>query len=91
MLETSIEITLVNKQYNMKWIAEIKNPIPRRFVIENVTLRNEARDLDIPGFYLYVYDGDLCTHDYLQDTLQIAINLAFDEYNVPKDAWKTID
>lgn len=75
----------------MKWIAEIKDPSSRRFVIENVTLCNETEDRDIPGFYLYIYENNICTHDYLQDTLEIAMDVALEDYNVPKDSWEIIE
>jgi hypothetical protein len=39
------------------------------------------------GFYLYVFDGQRCTHDYLQDTLDHAKKFALDEFGVPYDAW----
>lgn len=35
------------------------------------------------GFYLYVYDGARCTHDYLQDTL----DHAREEFGAPIQSW----
>ena len=40
------------------------------------------------GFYLYVYDTTgKNTHDYLQDTLEITKEFAFEKYGVPLDSW----
>ena len=50
----------------------------RRFVIEE----DKAA-----GFYIYAFEGDRCTHDHLQDTLEIAKQCAREEFGVPEDAW----
>lgn len=42
------------------------------------------------GFYLYVFDGDRCIHDYLQDTLELAMEYARDDFGVPKEAWEKV-
>jgi len=39
------------------------------------------------GFYLYAFEGTRCTHDYLQDTLAIAMECARERFGVPEDAW----
>ena len=39
------------------------------------------------GYYLYVYNGDRCTHDYLQDTLDLARECAFEMFGVPRESW----
>lgn len=39
------------------------------------------------GYYLYIFDGQRCTHDYLQDTLEIAKKFALEEFGVPDNAW----
>ena len=39
------------------------------------------------GYYLYVYDGEKCTHDYLQDTLAFAQADAFERFGVPTESW----
>jgi hypothetical protein len=39
------------------------------------------------GFYLYVYDGARCTHDYLQDTVDLAREFAREEFGVPVHSW----
>jgi hypothetical protein len=44
---------------------------------------------DIPniGVYLYVYEDHKCVRDYLQNDIKTCIELAFEEYDVPMDAW----
>jgi hypothetical protein len=39
------------------------------------------------GFYVYAFDGERCTHDHLQNTLEIAKQCAREEFGVPEDAW----
>ena len=39
------------------------------------------------GFYIYAFEGERCTHDYLQDTLAIAKQCAREEFGIPEDAW----
>jgi hypothetical protein len=51
----------------------------RRFVIKS--------DPSV-GWYLLVYQGDRCTHDYLQDTLADALAQAEADFGVAKSAWK---
>ncbi|NBR84928.1 MAG: hypothetical protein EBY09_22040 [Verrucomicrobia bacterium] len=43
------------------------------------------------GYYLYVYDGERCTHDYLQDTLDIARRFALERLGVPTESWTDAD
>ena len=46
-----------------KWIADSEALKPRHYAIE----------YQPPvGYYLFVYEGKGCTHDYLQDTLEFA-------------------
>lgn len=66
----------------MKWRANLKSPHSQYYEIEC--------DPHV-GFYLYVYEGDKCIRDYLQDTLEIAIECAWEDYGVPKDSWKEIE
>jgi hypothetical protein len=42
------------------------------------------------GFYLYVFEGDKCTHDYLQDSEELAKKCAADLFQVPTADWKSI-
>ncbi|MDC7125728.1 MAG: hypothetical protein PQJ46_09170 [Spirochaetales bacterium] len=43
------------------------------------------------GFYLYVYENEKCIKDYLQNTLSIAKECAFEDYNVPMEIWQEVD
>lgn len=45
----------------------------------------------VAGFYLYVYSKGKCVKDYLQDTLDIAIEQAREGYGVPEDSWVSSD
>ncbi len=40
------------------------------------------------GIYLYVYKNNVCIKDFLQDTIDICKEIAFEEYKVPIDFWK---
>jgi hypothetical protein len=51
----------------------------RRFKIEE--------DIDA-GFYVYVFEGEKCTQDYLQDTLKLAKEFVRDKFGVPENAWQ---
>ena len=66
----------------MKWLANPNALKPRKFEIKH--------DPSV-GFYLYVLENDKCICDHLEDTQEIAMNVAFEDYNVPKDAWKAIE
>lgn len=43
------------------------------------------------GYYLYVYINGVDCYDYLQDTLEIAIDQALEQFGIPKDAWKKVE
>ena len=66
----------------MKWHAQPENLKPKRFEIEHDP---------IVGFYLYVFENGNCIQDHLQDTLEIAIETAMEDYDVPKDAWREVE
>lgn len=66
----------------MKWITEKNTDDKYRFEI--------IKDSKA-GYYLYVWEGDTCVFDDLQDTLEWSITVAHDEYGVPKDAWRQVD
>ena len=65
----------------MKWRADSEFLKPRHYEIKHDPL---------VGFYLYVFEGDRCVRDHLQDTLEIAIESALEDYGVPKDAWRKV-
>lgn len=66
----------------MKWRANPKGFEPRSFEIKHDPL---------VGFYLYVFEGGKCIRDYLQDTFEIAVESAMEDYNVPKEAWRKVE
>lgn len=43
------------------------------------------------GFYLYVFENDKCIHDYLQDTLELAMECAWEDFGVPKESWEEVE
>ena len=66
----------------MTWHANSESLYPRRY---------EIKQDPCAGFYLYVFEGDKCIFDYLQDTLEIAMECAWNDFGVPKNAWKKMD
>ena len=44
-------------------------------------------DLPEVGVYLYIYDGELCVRDDLQNDLQTCKVIAFEDYGVPLTEW----
>lgn len=40
------------------------------------------------GSYLYVYEGEKCIKDYLQDNIEMCKEVAFEDYKVPFDKWE---
>lgn len=66
----------------MKWQVDFKALKSRYYEIK----------YDPPiGFYLYVFESDKYIYDYLQDTLEIAMECAWEDFGVPKEAWKQIE
>ncbi|MCH9617245.1 MAG: hypothetical protein SP4CHLAM5_07680 [Chlamydiia bacterium] len=65
----------------MKWVAgnEISN-----------IMRYEIEYDSTVGFYLYVYENNKCIKDYLQDTLEFAMECAMEDYGVKKSEWKRV-
>lgn len=53
-------------------------------------IRYEIKYDPMVGFYLYVFEGNKCIHDCLQDTLDLAMECAWEDFGVPKSAWKKI-
>lgn len=56
----------------------------------NKNMRFEIEHDSKAGYYLYVWEGDRNTYDYLQDTLEIAMEQAEEEFGVPTSAWTKI-
>jgi hypothetical protein len=42
------------------------------------------------GSYLYVFDGEKCVRDYLQNDIEMCKRIAFEEYEVPIEKWTVI-
>ena len=42
------------------------------------------------GIYVYVFERDQCTHDYLEDTLVLAKECARERFGVPENSWSEI-
>lgn len=40
------------------------------------------------GSYLYVYEGEKCIKDYLQNDIETCKQVAFEDYKVPLDKWE---
>ncbi len=66
----------------MRWCAVYESPRSMRYEIKH--------DPSV-GFYLYEFDSDRCIRDQLQDTFEIAVEVALEDYGVPKNAWKKIE
>lgn len=47
-------------------------------------------DLPDTGFYLYLWKNGVGLADYLQDTLDICKEQAFEEFGIPKNSWVEI-
>lgn len=43
------------------------------------------------GFYFYVFEDGKCIRDYLQDTLELAMECAWEDFGVPIDAWERVE
>jgi rhodanese-related sulfurtransferase len=61
-------------------------------VLETATLGNRKFEIVFGGegigFYVYVFEGGRCTHDYLQDTVELAKSFAEEEFKVTINSWK---
>jgi hypothetical protein len=42
------------------------------------------------GAYLYVYQGGKCVRDFLQNDEAMCIEIAFENYGVPRELWSEI-
>ena len=51
----------------------------KKFIIEE--------DFPEVGAYLYVYDGDECIYDSLQNNIALCQEIASDEFSVPLESW----
>ena len=61
----------------MKLLAEHNN---KKFFIEE--------DSPEVGYYLYIYENEICIKDYLQNDIETCKKIAFEEYGVTQDKWR---
>ena len=54
----------------------------KRFVIDE--------DLPDVGAYLYIYEGEKCIQDTLQDTVEMCKEVALEDFDVPLNGWKEV-
>lgn len=63
----------------MKWVA----------ICESLPMRHYEITFDPKvGYYFYVFDGERCVRDYLQDTFEDALDFAEQYYSIRKDNWR---
>lgn len=75
----------------MKWVAEITYPKPRRFEITQEGLYNLQNHQVAVEFHLIAYENGEGFDDSHQDTLALAQEIAFEDFQVPLNAWKQIE
>ncbi len=63
----------------MKWVASSESSSLKHYEIKH--------DPSV-GFYLYVFECEKCIRDYLQDSLEIAMDYALKNFGLPKDSWE---
>jgi hypothetical protein len=66
----------------MKWRANSQSLKPMHYEIKH--------DPSI-GFYIYLFEDGKCIRDYLQDTLELAMECAWEDFGVQKDARKKVE
>ena len=65
----------------MKWQAKFQSIKPRHYEIEY--------DPSV-GYYLFVYENGKCIRDYLNDSLELAMEYAWEDFGVPTEVWEKI-
>lgn len=55
-------------------------------VVKGKRFQIEEDNPDV-GVYLYVYENGKCVADYLQDSIQMCMDFALEEYSVSLDLW----
>ncbi len=66
----------------MKWISNYKHPKGLNFEIEYD---------EFAGYYFYANEDETNIYDDLQDTLEVAKEVALEEFGVPIDSWKQVE
>ena len=62
----------------------------RLFRIQRTQLYEQGKREPLDQFYLYIYKGNLCEYDYLQDTITACKEVAFEDFEAPLDAWEEV-
>ena len=60
------------------------------FRIEEAEFFEQGKKKPIIWFYLYIYRGDRCEYDYLQDTITACKELAFEDFGAPMEDWREV-
>ena len=60
------------------------------FRIESAHFFEQGKKDPVIGFYLYVYKGDRCEYDYLQDTVSACKEIAFEDFAAPMEGWQEV-
>lgn len=68
----------------------MRQPIKIEATYENKVFRIEPFNDEQEYYYLLIYENNICTHDYLQLTIELCKEFAFEEFNVPLDSWKAV-
>jgi hypothetical protein len=55
-------------------------------------VRARIEEDEAAGFYLYIFDRDsgACTHDHLQNTVEVALEQAEEDFALAKDKWRRV-
>ena len=63
-------------------------PRPLRLEAEHAGRQFKIEHDSRVGYYVYAFEGSRCTHDHLQDSLELAKECAREEFGVPENAWR---
>jgi len=72
----------------MKWLADLASPVSMHFEIRHHVLTDAVTGQTEEGYALYVWTNGKGSHDYLQDSLEIAKGFALEKFGVPPEAWR---
>ena len=62
----------------------------RLFRIESDRFIEQGTKNTVTFFYLYIYSGDNCEQDYLENTIDACKRIAYENYAVPLNTWKEV-
>lgn len=72
----------------MKWSAEVQN---RKYTIDQEEWKDGDTGEVVYQYTLGVWQDKKCIDHQHQDTLEITIDSALEDYGVPKDAWRQVE